>query len=238
MADKDGVPREQADDTITLSKSDLQELLTNAMANAAKIAAEAGNAARDHRRDDVDFLKEIIAKPVEEREAALISYLQSLSPQQRESREQSIRDAYSSIPATAEPTADRTPGSLVSVGKDSGGAQVMAKVRTTRSWIEANYPMVDLFVTAVPRGGVIIKGAQFPLERGINHVPSIVAEQYAWWAETQERIERSYPPLTAGEEDQMKQQLARGAKQVISRVHQVSVGILAPDNFQTPANQE
>jgi hypothetical protein len=239
VADKDGAPKkDEADDTITLSKADLQELLTNAMANAAKIAAEAGNAARDHRRDDVDFIGQIINKPVEEREAALIAYLQSLSPQQRESREAAIRDAYASIPSTAEPTADRQPGSLVSVGKDSGGSDVKAKVRTTREWVIANYPNVVLHVERVPRGGVTVKGANFPLVRGINEVPSIVAELYSWWVSTQERLEASYPPLTAVEEDNMKQQLARGAKQVISRVHQVSVGILPPDNFPAQQSQE
>lgn len=234
MAKDNGAPTE---DQITISKSDLQELLTNAMANAAKIAAEAGNAARDHRRDDVEFLTSIHAKPVEEREAALISYLASLSPQQREAREQSIRDAYTNIAKTADPSRGR-PGEYVTLGKDNAGAPVLGKVRTTPEWIIANYPMVDVFVTVPPKGGVTVKGAHFNLQRGINHVPSIVAEQYAWWADTQDRIERSYPPLTAGEQDQMNQQLARGARQVISRVHQVGVGILPQEVIAEPARSE
>lgn len=234
MPKNDGAP---ADDQITISKSDLQELLTNAMANAAKIAAEAGNAARDHRRDDVEFLTSIHSKPVEEREMALLAYLSSLSPQQREAREQSIRDAYANIAKTADPSRGR-PGEYVMMGKDNAGAPVLSKVRTTREWVMANYPMVDVFVTVPPKGGVTVKGAHFNLERGINHVPSIVAELYAWWADTQDRIERSYPPLTAGEQDQMNQQLARGARQVISRVHQVGIGVLPQEVIAEPARSE
>src|SRR5918992_6304030 len=139
MAKDNGAPNEK-EESITLTRSDLQELLTNAMANAAKIAAEAGNAARDHRRDDVDFLATVMQKPVEEREAALLSYLSSLSPQQREARETSIRDAYANIPKTAD-SGDGRPGELVVVGKDNAGAPVTAKRRTTREWILANYPM-------------------------------------------------------------------------------------------------
>jgi hypothetical protein len=236
MAKDNGAPNDK-EETITLTRSDLQELLTNAMANAAKIAAEAGNAARDHRKDDVEFLSTIMQKPVEEREAALLSYLASLSPQQREARETSIRDAYSNIPKTADASGGR-PGDMVQVGKDNAGAPVFAKRRTTREWILANYPMTSVYVQTPPRGGVIVRGVNFELKRGINEVPSIVAEQYAWWAETQDRIERSYPPLTAAEEDNMRQQLARGARQVISRVHQVGVGILPPEVLPEPARTE
>jgi hypothetical protein len=235
MAKDQGAPKD--DETISITRSDLQELLTNAMANAAKIAADAGNAARDHRKDDLEALREISSKPIEERETALISYLASLSPQQREARENSIRDAYSTIAKTADPSRGE-PGSRVELGKDNAGAPVWAKVRTTRAWVEENYPMVDIFVTVPPKGGVIIKGAQFVLNRGINHVPSIVAEQYAWWAETMERIERQYPPITAGEQDVMNQQLARGAKSVISRVHMVGVGILPPERIAEPVASE
>jgi hypothetical protein len=235
MAKENGAPKDE--ETISISRADLQELLTNAMANAAKIAAEAGNAARDHRRDDVDFLATIMAKPSEERETALIAYLSSLSPQQREARETSIRDAYANIAKTADPSQGR-PGELAVLGKDNAGAPVYGKVRTTRDWVLKNYPQVDVYVTVPPRGGVTIRGVNFVLERGINHVPSIVAELYAWWAETQERIERSYPPLTAAESENMNTQLARGARQVISRVHQVGVGILPQEVIAEPARTE
>ena len=174
----------------------------------------------------------ISSRPVEEREPALLAYLASLSPQQRESRETAIRDAYAGMAKVVEPQTGMVPGSSVSVGRDSQGAPVLAKVRTTRQYLESVYPMVDVFVATAPRGGVTIKGANFPLRRGINRVPSIVAEQYAWWAETSDRIERSYPPLMATEQDAMNQLLARGARQVISRVHQVGVGVLPEDVFQ------
>lgn len=222
---------EQGEETITLTKSALLDLFKEVAATSARAAVEAQEAVKAERDDEASFMASLQTMKPEERESALMGYLRSLTPTQLAAREKRIREAYKALPPA--PTVDTisglVPGDMVESGKDQRGDPVYSKVRPTKAWIEENYPMVDVYVQTPPKGGVTFRTIRFDLVPGLNRVPSPVAELYAWWADTQRRIEATYPPITMAEEEAMRIAIARGAREVWTRVHQVGVGILPPE---------
>jgi len=237
MATRKGAP-EGDDDRVVFSREDLQEFMRSVAVEAVRAAATAREEVNAGKADDSNFLASLIPLTAEDREQALREHIQGLTDEQRRAREQSIRSVYASLGPAPTVGNDDQPGTLVVVGKDTAGMPVMAKRRATKEWINANYPMTTLFVDVVPRGGVIVRGVRYDLIRGENRVPSLVAEQYANWRGTQDRIEATYPPLTAPEEEAIKFALAKGAKMAPTRMHQVGVGILPPDVFPVAAERQ
>lgn len=178
------------------------------------------------------LLKQVQQLPVEQREAAIASAFANMTPEQRAQREAAVRAAYAQLPPPPVADGKLRPGSIVITGKDNSGAPVFTKVRYRREDIDAMYPKVELFAMVECPGGVTIQGVNYQIEKGKkNIVPSIVAELYNNYLDNKIREENRYGPLMRDEKDRLDYLIAKGEKRVWTRVHQVGVGTLPPEQF-------
>lgn len=189
-------------------------------------------AAREAISDPLDIpeMAGLMKVPVEQRAERLIAILQSLTPEQRQKRQEAIMMAYRALPPAPEGSEELRPGTYVDAGTDASKAPLFNKVKYTKEWMATHYPMVDMVVTVDTHGPIQFADVIYECKVGnVYKVPSIIKELYDAYVYNLKLIEWRYQPLLAQERADMDWKIAKGEKKVWSRVHQVGVGVLPPE---------
>ena len=226
-----GTPQEES--LVALLYAELKELRKE-VADMKQRDQEAARVTLDPLA--VPELAGIMSVPVEQRAERLVEILSKLTPEQQAKRQAAIMAAYKALPPDPAPTAELRPGTYVESGTDASKAPTFSKVKYTKEWMEAHYPMVDLAVMVDTHGPIQFADVKYDVKQGgMYKVPSIIKDIYDWYVQNLKVIEWRYQPITMQEDWDLTQRAKLTNQRQWSRVHRTGVGIMPAEVIGAPA---